>query len=302
MYRIAKWEELYEVNSHNGVWAPGQPKRVGPLPFVRYRVNGRDWSEGYRDFLAVAGKNSASIFGVFCKLLEIAADGNIEARGLLVDRRGNSLDAEGISRISGFSVSDIRKALVVLTDSRVGWLVSDTSPESPGIPRNSLSGQVRSGQVRTIDCTERLPVGNTSAPPGDAAVLLNFDCAGDPPIYELTRGKLKEYYQLYGKQIDVLHEAKKARQWCIDNPQRRKTARRMGRFLAGWFERSVNSGRGTPPQKSPQSQPAKQEKPLSPPSHESELASKFRRENPGASNGDIGEMVYAALNKAGATQ
>jgi hypothetical protein len=33
------------------------------------------------------------------------------------------------------------------------------------------------------------------------------------------------------------------RQWCIDNPTKRKTRRGIRKFIGGWLEREQNSGR-----------------------------------------------------------
>ncbi len=85
-----------------------------------------------------------------------------------------------------------------------------------------------------------------SAPQGDAkpdgTPFLEFPCSGKLKVWTLTREKLEEYHALYGNQIDVRQEAKKARQWVIDNPSKRKTARGMPKFLNGWFTRAVDRG------------------------------------------------------------
>lgn len=45
----------------------------------------------------------------------------------------------------------------------------------------------------------------------------------------------------------ILAEAKKARQWCIDNPGKRKTPRGMPKYLSGWLARANDRGRTLPP-------------------------------------------------------
>ena len=86
-----------------------------------------------------------------------------------------------------------------------------------------------------------------SAPQGDAkpqgTPFLEFPCSGKPKTWTLTREKVEEYHGLYGHQIDVRQEAKKALQWIRDNPTRRKTARGMTKFLNGWFSRAVDRGK-----------------------------------------------------------
>ena len=68
-------------------------------------------------------------------------------------------------------------------------------------------------------------------------VVLVFDCNGSPNAWPLTQAKVSQYQELYPG-LDVLFEAKKARQWCIDNPARRKTARGMTKYLNGWLSRA----------------------------------------------------------------
>lgn len=78
-------------------------------------------------------------------------------------------------------------------------------------------------------------------------VLIYYPTSGAPKRWGLTRAKANEYWRLYGKQIDILMESRKAKQWLVDNPTRRKTAKGMPRFLNNWYSRAVDSGRGTPP-------------------------------------------------------
>lgn len=61
-------------------------------------------------------------------------------------------------------------------------------------------------------------------------------------LWELSEEKLAEYQEAY-PDMDVLLVAKRARQWLIDNPRKRKTARGMPKFLGSWIERQQNSGR-----------------------------------------------------------
>lgn len=71
--------------------------------------------------------------------------------------------------------------------------------------------------------------------------VLTFPTVGKTHEWGLTEAKVAEYQEAFPG-IDVLAECRKARQWCIDNPARRKTARGMGKFLFGWIERTQNRG------------------------------------------------------------
>jgi len=58
----------------------------------------------------------------------------------------------------------------------------------------------------------------------------------------LSEDKLAEYKATY-QVVDVAHELKHARQWCIDNKSKRKTASGMPRFLNAWLMRAQQSPR-----------------------------------------------------------
>jgi len=59
----------------------------------------------------------------------------------------------------------------------------------------------------------------------------------------LTAAKLEEYRQAY-PDMDVAGECRKARQWCIDNSKKRKTAQGMPAFLSRWMATAQNSHGG----------------------------------------------------------
>jgi hypothetical protein len=69
-----------------------------------------------------------------------------------------------------------------------------------------------------------------------------FPLRGNGSTWSLPVSKLDEWTDLYPG-IDVETEALAARQWLRDNPDRRKVARGMARFLGSWLARGVQSGR-----------------------------------------------------------
>ena len=71
-----------------------------------------------------------------------------------------------------------------------------------------------------------------------------------PKEWHLHQSKVDEYKESFPG-VDVLAECKKARQWCIDNPTKRKTARGMTKFLGGWLAREQNRGGRSRPQPQP---------------------------------------------------
>jgi hypothetical protein len=74
--------------------------------------------------------------------------------------------------------------------------------------------------------------------------------------YNLPTEKLQEYKSTYpGKDVEA--ELRKAAQWLKDNPNRRKTAKGMPRFLNGWLSRCNNqNSKPTGQQKTETKEPA----------------------------------------------
>lgn len=71
--------------------------------------------------------------------------------------------------------------------------------------------------------------------------ILIFPCVGPVKTWNLTEQKLGEWQETYPG-MDVGAAARAARQWCIDNPQKRKTARGMTRFVGNWLSSAQNKG------------------------------------------------------------
>ncbi len=90
----------------------------------------------------------------------------------------------------------------------------------------------------SISCSE---VAAGSSPPTAPAVLV-FPVVGKGPTeWPLTVSKLAEYEQAFPG-VDALQECRNARQWCIDNPTKRKTKTGMAAFLTRWLTKAQNSG------------------------------------------------------------
>lgn len=69
--------------------------------------------------------------------------------------------------------------------------------------------------------------------------FLEFPCVGRQRVFLLTRSKLEEYRASYPG-VNVEQALRTARQWCIDNPKRRKTATGIPAFLTRWLSREQN--------------------------------------------------------------
>lgn len=73
--------------------------------------------------------------------------------------------------------------------------------------------------------------------PASEPPVLEFPCVGDgAKTWPLVASKLAEYRGSFPG-VDVEAELRKARQWLLDNPGRRKTARGMAAYLGRWLGR-----------------------------------------------------------------
>lgn len=116
----------------------------------------------------------------------------------------------------------------------------DCQAENGGLPKPSHSHS----QTKPVDSPNGESCGETDKPSSPPA-LPPFPCDGKQPEWTLTQAKLAEYQTSYPS-LDVLAECRAARQWCIDNPSRRKTHGGMPTFLTNWLNRAQNRNRGTP--------------------------------------------------------
>jgi len=133
----------------------------------------------------------------------------------------------------------------------LGWFPNDTGGVSNG---NHEEYQREEDQRnKTIYCSE--PSKKASEPQPSEKAVMTFTCVGTGPSeWTLTAGKLQEYRDAFPG-IDVLSECRRARQWLIDNPPRRKTAKGMPRFLNSWLSRAQDrAGRNGQPMAKPKSE------------------------------------------------
>lgn len=133
---IVDWQLRYEVNDRNRAWQVGEKLRAGALPFYRSKVCGRSWGAGYRLFLKIARGSAASAFGIFHKLIELAADGPPERRGFVLDRHGRPMESADIACATGFAKHRIERALEILMDTELRWIEQAEYTPSPGNARN----------------------------------------------------------------------------------------------------------------------------------------------------------------------
>ena len=78
----------------------------------------------------------------------------------------------------------------------------------------------------------------------NAPGVMEFPTVGTgEKTWNLTQAKFDEYAKAFPG-LDVMAECRKARQWCNDNPEKRKTAKGMTRFLNAWLSRAQNERGG----------------------------------------------------------
>jgi len=143
VYRITDWELHYEVNSDGGAWKPGQQKRKGPLKYYRAHVFGPAGdNQAYIEVGEIANEIEkdcwSSVWGIFCKLCEIAARQTDDYRGYLLGRGLSPISPESprwLMRAGGFTETQVMRAFRVLMDPRIGWVEAvDCAVDSRGSP------------------------------------------------------------------------------------------------------------------------------------------------------------------------
>lgn len=85
--------------------------------------------------------------------------------------------------------------------------------------------------------------GQGEGDPSDLVVMEFPVIANGEAPWRLLGSKLAEYADTF-PHLEVGPELRRARQWLIDNPAKRKTPKGMPKFLFGWLERRQNRGRG----------------------------------------------------------
>ncbi len=69
-----------------------------------------------------------------------------------------------------------------------------------------------------------------------SALILN-----DGTEWKPTLRRYEEWRRLYGN-VDINREFARMRQWCLDNPKRRKSRSGISRFITNWLDKQQNKG------------------------------------------------------------
>lgn len=134
---VTDWATLYEVNRDGRAWAPGQELRAR-LDFVRWyaygpKGDGLVYNE-IADYVDEAHGEGAFIvaYGLFAKLLEIAAKQKRDCRGRILGRGNRPLSLVRLARITRFTKEQVTQGLTILLDPEVAWLTLEPWPGATG--------------------------------------------------------------------------------------------------------------------------------------------------------------------------
>ena len=126
-----------------------------------------------------------------------------------------------------------------------------TSAETTARQPADKCGDNPQASAEHSSCTYPIPIPNTDScsevakQPSEPPVMI-FPCVGkDVREWPLVQSKIDEYRESFPG-INVEAECRKARQWCIDNPTKRKTFKGMPKFLSGWMGRAQDNLRLSP--------------------------------------------------------
>lgn len=124
--------------------------------------------------------------------------------------------------------------------------VCSEAPELPSKPDEDKNRTEFANEGSMLSAAQREQAKNPPRQRVDdnEKVLLSFPCVGPVKEWHLVDSKLAEWVEAYAGSVSIMDECKKARQWLLNNPTRRKTANGMPRFLNSWITRAVDRNKG----------------------------------------------------------
>jgi hypothetical protein len=139
-YRIVNWDKRYEVDSKSRAvdkYIPVDDRRKGPLKYVRSKVHGWHIGPGLDELIARSWQPGSlfhwAVFGIFHKLLEIAADQPRDYRGWILDTDQRPIGPDYfIRRFKEQSPKLICEVFEILCHPDINWLELHDVPEICG--------------------------------------------------------------------------------------------------------------------------------------------------------------------------
>lgn len=263
VYRIAKFEEVFTKRD-------GRKSNV--LHWVSVPTGFQ--SNGYQSLVEDFGDEAPAIYGAWCALVAVAA--RCPTPGVLSTSRGRPITPERAANMAYMPAEPFRKLYAWASSESVGWIEVETQDEEPakvirtesddhpeghpdksrrssGLQDRTLQDRTEQDAVASATCSE--PASLVTLP--DDPVVMEFPTNGKgSKVYRLTASKVAEYVEAFPG-VDVDGQLLKARQWCRDNPTKRKTPQGMPAFLARWLGKQQNAGdpisRGSPQKPPPRS-------------------------------------------------
>jgi hypothetical protein len=253
IYRVARWEEIYENN---------RSRTVKDLRWVSV-PNNHD-GEKYTELME--RDDAAVLFTAWILIVEVAS--RCWPRGVLVRADGSPYDAHSLARKTRGRRDWFEKALPYFESN--GWLLAEEGPsEAPrevakpdchhadstltpshqppdeggeGNGGDRIGGEVE-GSAPSPGELPGLDAGDASA---DAVMI--FPTVGRIHSWALKRAFLEKLEAAYPG-LDVMGECRKALGKFETGAVPKKTAGGMSRFLWNWMDRSQNDRRGPGGQK-----------------------------------------------------
>ena len=139
-YRIVDWKRRYEVTNKGRAAdenTPTEELRKSALDYVRSRVYGHSIGPALHNLIDrayVPGEiNEFAAFGLFHKLLELAADQQRKYRGWILDKDQRPMGAGEFAKLfRTHEVDRVQQSLNVLCHPEVGWLELTQFPGESG--------------------------------------------------------------------------------------------------------------------------------------------------------------------------
>ncbi len=146
-----------------------------------------------------------------------------------------------VAKIGGF-LSPRLQSPTIVPDCSPGLTppsVDDCTRQQPNLTKPNLT---KPNSFPTESLPGASPNGERSEPPSE----FEFPISGKgSKTWTLSQAKLDEYAEAFPG-LDVPAQLRLARQWCRDNPGKRKTSRGMLGFLTRWLSKAQNGGRAGP--------------------------------------------------------
>ncbi len=175
-------------------------------------------------------------------------------RDRLVTARNRAIDAGWLHYEPG-TKSTAGKYWVIVPDAYSD--LPDTGfDDSDAVPKQDDNQDGKPASTRTASRTANPHLTNPKPKPSPKPSVQSEKRSGPEPSgfkfsvkqkgggeWTLPLSKITEWAETFGSSQWVESELRKARQWCLDNPTRRKTPGGMTKFLGAWLARTNDSGR-----------------------------------------------------------